>query len=531
MRTDHFWNSEVQVQRFYTDLSHNGQKSQWSKGNDEDDEDERARLISAAATTFGERLNALPPEILAEIFFWCTPSAGSQEHFPVRGAMTISHVCSLWRSIAIDTPRLWTYTKIPVVQHKLDPTLALLRMYLERAKRCVVFVDIDFVDIWTYYRPVLILFEEIVEKVKMMRPPEDIEDSFLATHLEASSTEDRPYREEWYFWSARPSSSSSSNRQQIQQTSGRGPSTSSMMIGGKSDVSQRAAITLRAFRLAVGSFVLEPYLPQSNSLTYLVLRDLNNYTNLTPHTAALILSSFPLLVHCTLHIDFTDAGVLPGEGAVHMQHLMSLSLSWSDWVDTGSLLDTLTVPSLRELELIGRVPDVSPTSNSSTPDGHWPHLIRLLARNRPRLEHLILEQIDLFHVPLLPTLAYLSNLQGLWLDDCLIDDEIIRGLGPTITSGLRTFVGIDCYQLDARVFADVVRSASEGRSADIPPLSVYVDGTDPLCVDDVVKIQEMGPALSEFNIGPKSMPVDLLAESEEEHSEEGSPYCSSCSSS
>lgn len=490
MKTDHFWNSEVQVQRFITDLNHRETK---------DDGDSEKDAPSQTANVLGERLKALPPEILAEIFFWCTPSAGSQEHFSNKAALTISHVCSHWRNLAIATPRLWTYTKIPVLQHKIEPTLALLQLYLERAKRCVVFIDIDFVDVWTYYRPVLSLFEDIVSEVKKMRPPEDIEDSFLATHLEASSTEDRPYREEWYFWSARPLSSS-----KLIQPS---PEKSSSHIG-KSDVSQRASITLRAFRLAVGSFVLEPYLPQTSSLTYLVLRDMNNYTNLTPHTAALILSAFPLLVHCTLHIDFTDAGILPGEGAVNMQHLMSLSLSWADWVDTGSLIDTLTAPALRELELVGRVPDVA------TQDGHWSHLTRLLARNRPRLEHLILEQIDLFHVPILPALALLSNLQGLWLDDCLIDDEIVRGLGPTISNGLRTFVGIDCYKLDACVLADVVKAATEGRSTDLPPLSVYVDGTDPLSVEELINIQKGGPSLKEFNIGPKSMPLELAAESE-----------------
>ena len=69
-------------------------------------------------------------------------------------------------------------------------------------------------------------------------------------------------------------------------------------------------------------------------------------------------------------------------------------------------------------------------------------------------------------------------------------------------------------KLDACVLADVVKAATEGRSTDLPPLSVYVDGTDPLSVEELINIQKGGPSLKEFNIGPKSMPLELAAESE-----------------
>ena len=313
--------------------------------------------------TLGALVEKLPNEVLSEIFFWCTPTSADQDDLPPHAAISLSHVCKHWRRVALNSPRLWTYTRIPIVNQNLDRPVALTQLYLHRSKMRPIFLDFDFVEDFSYYKPVLPLFERIIDVARSMRPEWVVQNSFLATHLEAGSSEHRATREEWYFWSAQPELSAISPLPDAPVGY-----TGSESGGGLGDYLQLAntpahkllsleetSITLRALRLAVGSFVLEPYRPWAPYLTFLVVKDLNNYTNLTTASAYQILSAFPLLVHCALHIDFevaeqphgqlADGGdgehraLAPHHGLVELAFLKSFSLSWGDFVNTGYLLD------------------------------------------------------------------------------------------------------------------------------------------------------------------------------------------------
>lgn len=451
-------------------------------------------------TDLAIRLNAIPPEVLSEIFWWCTPTVDDQESVPPRSALTISHVCRHWRAVSVSSPYLWTYTKIPVYQGVLKPALALMELYLERARSRPIFVDLDFVDAYSYYKPVLDLFEKVVSKAREHRPAFALADSFLATHLEASSTDEGPTREEWYFWNGRPAATSPSPLHNN--------ITSYMQLANTPaparDVSP--AVTLRALRIAVGSFILEPYLHWSSSLTFLVLKDKNDYTNLTVFEAARILAAFPLLVHCGMHIDFdmSDPPRLE-RGIVNLAFLQSLSLSWTDWIDIGPLLDSISAPSVRELELAGRLPDTATGDN-------WGHLESFLRRNSPPLSHLILDQIDCFHISFLNVQALVPTLEGLWLEDCLLHDTIIRGLVPALgPRGLKTLVLLECYAFNIEVLARTMKEAHgtdtrDDRGTEDEKVKVYVDGCE-VTPANVEIIRQMG--LDNLEIGPSSMPVDL----------------------
>ncbi|KAF8968698.1 hypothetical protein BDZ97DRAFT_1654581, partial [Flammula alnicola] len=50
----------------------------------------------------------LPREILEEIFICCLPSDHNAVMSVLEAPMNLGRICSLWRSIAYTTPRLWS---------------------------------------------------------------------------------------------------------------------------------------------------------------------------------------------------------------------------------------------------------------------------------------------------------------------------------------------------------------------------------------------------------------------------------------
>lgn len=503
--------------------------------------------------TLGALVEKLPNEVLSQIFFWCTPTSADQDDLSPCAAIHLSHVCKHWRRITLESPRLWTYTRIPIVNQRLEHSVALAKLYLERSKMRPIFLDFDFVEDYSYYQPVLPLFERIIDVAKSMRPAWLVQNSFLATHLEASSSEHRATREEWYFWSAQPEVSALSPVPPSDGNADRSR-TESRFLGEAGDYLQLAntsahkpltleetSVTIRALRFAIGSFVLEPYRSWAPSLTFLVIKDLNNYTNLTTASASQILSSFPLLVHCSLHIDFEvaeqfpagfepDAAANEGERlralapqGIELPFLKSLSLSWSDFTNIGNLIDSLNVPSLTELEMDGITPDAD---GDGAGDG-WNHLVRLLRRNAPPLTHLILTKLDLFHVNFLEALALAPNLEGIWLEDVLLDDSIVQGIisGSGALGSLTTLVILDSYAVDIAVLARELKTADglRTRRGGAEKIKVYVDKCGEATEEHLRLIESLD---IELEIGPESLKgmTTFHSESPPTAGEEGSAW-------
>ncbi|THH04027.1 hypothetical protein EW145_g5820 [Phellinidium pouzarii] len=458
--------------------------------------------------------NSLPLRVLSEVFYWCTPTATDQEHSDPRFALTLSYVCSHWRAVALDSPFLWTYTKIKVIESVLDPAIQLLRLYLLRSKMLHVFVDVDFVcpsasfPKQIFYQPAMPFFEEIIDVVRQCKPANALEDSFFVTHLEASSTDRQPMREEWYFWSARTAEASSL--------------TSAPLTGSEIQPSfdfnsksltrpgPEPSVTIRASHNALGAFMLKPYLPWASSLTSITIKDLNNYTNLTLRDTATILRAFPVLAHCSIHIDFEDNDVLPLEPMqpVELLRLESLSLSWPSWVDPGPLIDALYSPSLQELDLRGGTPDTVEVEN-------WHHLGRFLQRSSPPLSWLILERFDSFHAPLLDALAHVPSLVGLWLEDCLLDNALIHGLRAIgLLSSLHTFVLCECGSVDAVVLAQSLKESATESHADSQVMVHVVDCGD-VTSDHALAVEEMGVSNLEIRLKPPSIEFDRSSSDDE----------------
>ncbi|THH05313.1 hypothetical protein EW145_g4887, partial [Phellinidium pouzarii] len=333
-----------------------------------------------------------------------------------------------WRTIALDSPRLWTYAKVEVINQALSPALKLLPLYLLRSNLCSIVIDVDFLTTTAYSEqssnPLRHLFEEIVNLACQYRPAYILEDSRLMTHLETSSTERQPTREEWYFWTsgiAKPSRPSS-------VLSGSSSDSDTQLIGtSHTTPDSLPSVTIRAQHVSVGTFTLEPYTSWTPSLAILILNDHNHFTHLTPNKAAHILRTSPLLLYYSVHIDYADLPDDAEQGEpIELIYLRSLEMSWAVWVDPGPLFDMLCTPSLESLKL---------------------------------------------------ALSWTPNLERLWLEGCLLDDTVIHGLysgGNGVLRTLSTLILDECYGVDIEVLALVLEEHASANGGNPPPMRVHV---------------------------------------------------------
>ena len=436
--------------------------------------------------TLGQLMSYLPSELVSSIFIWCTPTV-SDKHVSSSAAtfsITLSHVCREWRAVVLSTPRLWEYTKVTIYRRDSFSASEIMKLYLVRSRMRPVFIDIDFCDIWTFYDSPLDIFNELIEIARQYRPEYTAADSFLATHLEASSSRGQPTLQEWYFWSARPSQTtlplySPPGKRAFPSITEH--EENGLQLGSK----WLPSVTLRAFRMTIGYFTIEPYIGWSNSLTFLIIKDLHHFTNVSLSGAALVLSFFPLLIHCSLHIDIADH-VNFSISEVKMQYLRTFVLSWSGHINVGSLVDAIYAPDLRELELSGKLP-------GRNPEQSWDHLLDFMHRNHLQLTHLILEHIDCFRVSLPECLRLSPSLLGLWLENCILDNGIINDLYRPATARilvkLDTLVIIACSNFSLETLVSVLGQYNEDASRGLcNGLWVYLDGS----ADAVQRLVDLG---------------------------------------
>ncbi|KAF9006977.1 hypothetical protein BDQ17DRAFT_1351187 [Cyathus striatus] len=93
----------------------------------------------------------LPHDILREIFIRCLPEGRNATMSVTEAPILLGRVCSLWRSIAYTTPRLWSTIHIPVaVPNNLDdvdmfdrPRLEALEEWLTRSGACPLNISLS----------------------------------------------------------------------------------------------------------------------------------------------------------------------------------------------------------------------------------------------------------------------------------------------------------------------------------------------------------------------------------------------------
>ncbi|KAM6491839.1 hypothetical protein JOM56_012698 [Amanita muscaria] len=83
-----------------------------------------------------ERLQPTCRDVLRHIFKWCVHERQVEEVPNIKykgGAYTISHVCSTWRRIALDTPELWTGISLHLTDEN-ERRIRIARQWLSRAR-------------------------------------------------------------------------------------------------------------------------------------------------------------------------------------------------------------------------------------------------------------------------------------------------------------------------------------------------------------------------------------------------------------
>lgn len=98
-------------------------------------------------------INSFAREILTEIFWNCLPKATDPIGWmsKSKAPLLLCRICSLWRSIMLDTPKLWTTVAITTRNLKRDPQVGrqVINSWLERSRNlplrlCLIYAPMDF---------------------------------------------------------------------------------------------------------------------------------------------------------------------------------------------------------------------------------------------------------------------------------------------------------------------------------------------------------------------------------------------------
>lgn len=434
----------------------------------------------------GQLFSSLPEELLAEIFSWCCPSLSNQDASLAFAPLLLSQVSSRWRRVTHTTPRLWTYTRLIVHERKITPVLKLLRIWATFSGVLGVAIDIEFHERWQYpgSTPLLGLFKKCARTVQRTRPDrvrKTIEPGLdptddLVTHIWSGESDGYPWLEERTFWSS---------------------DGYFALDTGSSNSSGR--IELRSSYWTSNFFTPTTYHSYADSLTYLCIEDDDHWQFLGCKFTLQILMNFPNLLHLEAHLCSDDDDELAPlsdfpSGRLPV-NLISLSLSFTDSLDIGPLLDVLAMPSLKELELHG-----FQTAGVES----WPHMKNFLEASTlasRRDVHLGLCQLrlvnfDCFYVDLLGCLQHCSNtLKKLELDRCILSDRTVTSM---LTSKrrprrLESLVLLSCYEVSLSGLTSILHGV---QNAD---LQVYVND----CKEFSLREREAAMQVPNLFLGPQ----------------------------
>ncbi|KAL5522357.1 hypothetical protein ACEPAG_8373 [Sanghuangporus baumii] len=367
-------------------------------------------------------IDKLPFEVLAAIFSWCCPKINDHYRGPRLSPVMLSHVCRSWRQAALNTPSLWTYLNLTVAYSsmgEMEKACDQLRLWVERSNNCPLLVKVEFVESSQCWPAANVLYDmkRLINVARTYKPSLISEGMELRAALDATSVSppspgNSPQVTEQYTWAK---------------------------SGIRPDRPLRGSVQIHVIRLSEITFGLEGHYTIGKHLIHLDLRDPEDEIYLSVEECQIALSDFPDLEFCALRIgESTDEVAEP----LVLWRLQTLSLAWRDRVEVGGLLDSITAPSLSELELRGPL-----FPREFYPGNRWTHLSELLRRSSPSLEFLTLANMDGTTIELLRCLALCQGLQHLSLESCRLDEELMDSLefgeGLMHERARRTILGLD----------------------------------------------------------------------------------------
>ena len=136
----------------------------WNKGGSSKDDTDPPKPQYPAPPADGRCIiNELPPELFNYIFDFAVQiqledpdyldsdsdsDSGDSEPRPVPVAVLVSHVCKLWRSVALNQPTLWNHIALDITAtpEGIQRAKTRLATYLERAREAPLDIAIDLGD-------------------------------------------------------------------------------------------------------------------------------------------------------------------------------------------------------------------------------------------------------------------------------------------------------------------------------------------------------------------------------------------------
>lgn len=407
---------------------------------DPDEEEHEGQIITKSRRFPGDLFNLLPQEITSAIFCEvCSVDNAAKSTFEhmTLSPLRLTHVCSQWRGIAAETPRLWTRLEVTAKRADITSILELIKLWVPRCKMRPLVIVVHFNDehgpFVIYPEDTLNLFRVITKTAALLRKDQcnDFNKTFFETHVKSESAGVLPILEERYLW-----------YYGIDDAPSR-------------DESSFVPLTVHGIRRAVDEFGIGFHEPLEKSLTRLELQDSNGVSCLSTTDLLAILAEFPHLRCVAAYIDHHDQ---PSVENFVATKLKVLTLEWSTTVDPGSIFDHLIAPNLEELELKGDLPA----------GGNWDHLLRFIERSDPPLRKIAVQHIDVTYQVSRFTdcLAKCKGLENLWIEDCVIDDSFITSLGRhnpkynrSIISELRSLGLVSLNEISGECLAQTLRNA------------------------------------------------------------------------
>lgn len=378
-------------------------------------------------------IDRLPSEVLATIFWWCCPTYMDRHRYVPHMVLRLSHVCTKWRRVAHQTPRLWTTLPLTVKGLELDcldePT-RMLQHWLEHAHECPVVIDVNFSEDDGKRPPMNVLKQVIglINSISLVKPFIVQEKMQLNAAIDAQMIANHPDNlfpdvAEQYSWT-------------------------NIAEGEESPFPKCGYVQLFCTRRSPVVYGLEGHAPLGACLSRVELRDSHGVIAFCLDECWVMLENFTQLEYCGVRI----GGVGPDEILHHLEllKLKSLALEWRQTADEGIglLLDSIHTPNLSNLELRGNLP-----FRERIVGERWPHLRMFIERNRPPLHIMELAKIDCTVLDLIGCLAMLSatrsaSLTHLTLVQCLLDNECIQKLwgdeeSPEVLNAIRTLMRIE----------------------------------------------------------------------------------------
>lgn len=402
----------------------------------------------------------LPPELIAEVFYFCLPSDDERLSMPANrlAPLTLSWVCSYWRKLCLKNPRLWADIVLGYHDHEVARELPLLELFLSRTGTH----PISFKHI-----------AELADHLRILLDEKQIETYSMEMHEILERVCSRAEQLQVMVLNVLDVAAANPVLSAIQRVHGPSSqaacplleelriSTTHLGQSGECFVLQnldKACPNLKVLSLFSPMMAPSPYtLPMQNlrCLELMFCTSINycmQWLDATPALEILKIRLFCRALEAEAEESDDDGWTivnvrrrpslrnLARQNIRKLERLKHLDVrGFSSAVDVGILLDMLYVPALRHLE-------VSTLVMSSE---KWPYVIDLIDRSAPALEYLKLSGTPMKSPDIVRCLRMLPKLKRLGVGKLKDADALFRALTIHVYEASPTAADMLCPQLEA----------------------------------------------------------------------------------